>query len=83
MLESCHHLCNLQQAGSQQHCPPPSHCPWVRASLVRNVVIGTWSRQRLEYEADVIGAAFGKAAGCSSEDILYAMSCIKTLRHIV
>ena len=53
----------------------------VLSAFVKDVVIGKWLSQQLEYEADVIGTAIGKVAGCSLEDILYAMSCTEILCH--
>ena len=53
----------------------------VLSTISRKVVLDGWLTQRQEHEADVIGEAISKAAGCSSEDILYALSCSQLLAH--
>lgn len=52
----------------------------VLSAFVKDVVIGTWLSQQLEYEEDVTGAAIGKAAGYSFEKG-FAMSCGEMLCH--
>ena len=52
----------------------------VLLTITRNVVIETWLSRQQEHEADIIGAAIAKA-GCSSQDILYAMSCGRLVHH--
>ena len=47
----------------------------VLSTLTKKIVIESWLSQQLEHEADVIGSAISRAAGCSPEDIIYAMSC--------
>ncbi|KAL3140670.1 hypothetical protein ABBQ32_005236 [Trebouxia sp. C0010 RCD-2024] len=51
------------------------------STVIRRVGIQIWLSQQQEHEADVIGAAIATAAGCSSEDILYAMSCHHFVAH--
>lgn len=53
----------------------------VLSTIVKNVVIKAWLPQQHKHEADVIRGAISKAAGCSSEDILYSMSCDKFHSH--
>ena len=47
--------------------------PWLLMLLTRKFVVGMWLSQQLEYEADAMGAAISKAAGCSSDSIVAAM----------
>lgn len=47
----------------------------VLSTLTKEIVIESWLSQQLEHEADVIGSAISRAAGCSPEDIIYAMTC--------
>ena len=65
--------CHLQQAGTQQHSSPSSHCSGVHA-ISSDPARGDLRQlnQRLEHEADVIAAATAAAtaAVCSPEDIL-------------
>ena len=47
----------------------------VLSTLTKKIVIESWLSQQLEHEADVIGTAISRAAGCTPEDVVYAMSC--------
>jgi len=47
----------------------------VLSTLTKKIIIDSWLSQQLEHEADVIGTAISRAAGCSPEDVVYAMSC--------
>ena len=49
--------------------------------IARKVGLDRWLSQQQEHEADVIGAAISRVAGCSSQDILYALSCSQLLAH--
>ena len=72
----------MEVSNTEQHCSPACYCTWLHAvNNSQEGVLERWLRQRQEHEADVIGAAISKAAGCSSEDILYALSCSKLLAH--
>jgi len=54
----------------------------VLSTLTKKIVIDSWLCQQLEHEADVIGTAISRAAGCTPEDVMYAMSCWLDVHHI-
>ncbi len=45
----------------------------VLSTLTKKIVIDSWLSQQLEHEADVMGTAISRAAGCSPKDVVYAM----------